>query len=280
MSKNLIDAIDNFSESLKGENVDSMNLVQAIDNLSDIMDENASSGGNSSNWPLADRIAKGTDNNNNVVQGAIIEGSITGDYKNIASGNCSHAEGSGTKALGPSSHAQGGSATTASGPLSHAEGNGTTSSNVACHTEGSSTTASGSNSHAEGFNTIASGDNSHAEGASATASGLSSHAEGGGCVASGDYSHAEGGGTIANHAYQHVFGQCNIADPSTAASNQRGNYIEIVGNSGSSSNRSNARTLDWNGNEKLAGSLTLGMGTQNEVTITAAQIKQLLALLT
>jgi hypothetical protein len=41
----------------------------------------------------------------------------------------------------------------------------------------------------------------------------------------------------------------------------------------------NARTLDWSGNESLAGGLTLGMGTSNEVTISAAQLKALLALL-
>ena len=38
-------------------------------------------------------------------------------------------------------------------------------------------------------------------------------------------------------------------------------------------------TLDWSGNEKLAGSLTLGMNTQNEVTITAQELKALLGLL-
>lgn len=43
--------------------------------------------------------------------------------------------------------------------------------------------------------------------------------------------------------------------------------------------RSNARTLDWNGNEELAGSITLGKGTEDETTITAAQLKALLALL-
>lgn len=52
----------------------------------------------------------------------------------------------------------------------------------------------------------------------------------------------------------------------------------MVGNGGSGG-RSNARTLTWTGNESLAGSLTLGMGTVDEVTLTAAQLKALLALL-
>lgn len=95
---------------------------------------------------------------------------------------------------------------------------------------------------------------------------------------SGDYSHAEGTATIANHLSQHVFGEYNIEDPSTAQANARGNYVEIVGN-GSENAKSNARTLDWSGNEVLQGSLTLGKGTADETTITATQLKALLALL-
>lgn len=65
-------------------------------------------------------------------------------------------------------------------------------------------------------------------------------------------------------------------------------YVEIVGNGYEemddqtfviTEHRSNARTLDWDGNESLAGSITLGKGTTDEVTLTAAQLKQLLALL-
>ena len=73
-----------------------------------------------------------------------------------------------------------------------------------------------------------------------------------------------------------------MADPSTANANSRGTYVEIVGNgtmSGTTESRSNARTLDWSGNEALAGSLTLGKGTADEVTVTAAQLKQLIAML-
>lgn len=56
-------------------------------------------------------------------------------------------------------------------------------------------------------------------------------------------------------------------------------YAEICGNGTADNARSNARTLDWSGNEALAGSLTLGKGTADETTITAAQLAQLLALL-
>lgn len=184
-------------------------------------------------------------------------------YLTEASGDYSHAEGYATHAYGNNSHAEGQS-TEASGSESHAEGSFTKATGQHAHAEGSTTTASGSISHAEGYHTKASGSESHAEGSNSEASGFNSHVE-------GYY-------TIANHRSQHVFGEYNVADPSSASSNDKGNYIEIVGN-GTSGTRSNARTLDWNGNEVLKGNLTLGKGTADETTITAAQLKALLALL-
>ena len=183
-----------------------------------------------------------------------------------ATGDDSHAEGGGTKAIGDYSHAEGAS-TKATGDYSHAEGGSTEATGIYSHTEGTSTkaigtgahaegqggTASGSSSHAEGDSTTASGGGSHSEGGGTTASGSHSHAEGGGTVASGDYSHAEGTHTTANHLAQHVFGTHNIPDSSTASSSAIGNYVEIVGNGFDISHRSNARTLDWNGNEEVAG---------------------------
>ena len=121
---------------------------------------------------------------------------------------------------------------------------------------------------------IANGMYSHAEGHSTKASSAGSHAEGILTVSSGGASHAEGMYTTANHRSQHVFGEYNIEDPSTSVKDKRGNYVEIVGN-GDSDSPSNARTLDWSGNEKIAGSLTLGMDTQDEVTITATELKAL-----
>lgn len=128
--------------------------------------------------------------------------------------------------------------------------------------EGSNTTANGSFAHAEGTNTTSSGAATHAEGDSTTAQNTGSHAEGGGTKASGNYSHAEGFFTTANTKSQHVFGEYNILD--SGSSSQRGSYVEIVGN-GTSSTPSNARTLNWNGNEWLAGKVTVG-----NITPTAA----------
>lgn len=121
--------------------------------------------------------------------------------------------------------------------------------------EGYMNTASGNYSHAEGNLTTASGTDSHAEGGNSTASGLASHAEGSGTTASGTYSHAEGSGTIAQRQLQHVFGMYNIADSAGNGPTWRGDYVEIVGNGASNTSRSNARTLDWLGNEWLAGAI-------------------------
>ena len=123
---------------------------------------------------------------------------------------------------------------------------------------GTSTTASGNYSHAQGYHTTARGAQSHAEGYYTEVSGQSSHAEGNHSIASGDNSHSEGVRTIAKNNCQHVFGKHNIADTSTNPPTQIGNYVEIVGNGADTTHRSNARTLDWSGNEVLAGGLTCG----------------------
>ena len=210
----------------------------------------------------------------------------------VASNDYAHAEGSGTRATGYAAHAEGGG-TTVSGEYAHAEGSGSTASNNAAHAEGSGTQATANSAHAEGGGAQARAYAAHAEGGGTTASGECAHAEGGGTTASGAWSHAEGGstcaigpgshaegtGTYAKNAYQHVGGKFNVHDPSTTNSEQIGTYAEIIGNGTSDTQRSNARTLDWQGNEALAGSLTLGMGTNDEITISAAQLRALLALL-
>lgn len=158
------------------------------------------------------------------------------------------AEGMVTYSVGKSSHAEG-RYTKALNNYSHAEGYQTTASGMYSHTEGSGTSALQYASHAEGSNTTASGSYSHAEGASTTASG--------------SYSHTEGSNTIASSNYQHVQGKYNIEDANSI-------YAEIVGN-GTSSTRSNARTLDWSGNEVLAGKLTVGAAPTNEMDVATKQ---------
>ena len=185
-------------------------------------------------------------NLNNVLDGNAIGSARTigaKDSEGQPLGDYAWAEGKDTIASGILSHAEGVN-TIASESASHAEGAGTRASGYASHVEGGSTRASGDYSHAEGASTIASGNSSHAEGNHTTASGNNSHAEGDNTTASGIISHAEGGGTTAQGNIQHVQGKFNIADTTSA---------HIVGNGSSISNKSNAHTLDWNGNAWFAG---------------------------
>lgn len=189
---------------------------------------------------------------------------IFNDYtNNEASAVYAHAEGYKTTASGKYSHAEGYNAE-ASGSHSHAEGLNTAAMGNWSHAEGDSTTASGSTSHAEGVATTASGDYSHAEGAYTVASGLDSHAEGQGSVAAGRWSHAEGNHTTASVLGQHVQGEYNILD-TEGSIYERGRYAHIVGN-GTYEARSNAHTLDWDGNAWFAGDIYVGGTSQDDAS--------------
>ena len=168
--------------------------------------------------------------------------------KTIASGYCSHAEGQDTQAISYRCHAEG-CDTIASGCDAHAEGYNTTASGDFAHAEGQGTVASGQESHAEGRITTAEGAYSHAEGCFTTASGIYSHTEGLETTASGSASHAEGRGTIASRDNQHVQGRYNINNTT---------FAHIVGNGEGEKARSNAHTLDWEGNAWFAGDVYTG----------------------
>lgn len=113
--------------------------------------------------------------------------------------------------------------------------------------------ASGLGSHAEGGFTTASGIYSHAEGATASASAFYSHAEGDSTEASGTCSHAEGYRTIAASYGSHVEGTYNIADYDAKYLHIAGNGYDVIG-----STRSNAHTLDWEGNAWYQGDVYVG----------------------
>lgn len=199
-------------------------------------------------------------------------------YYTTASGDYgSHSEGNHTTAAGGASHAEG-YYTQTGNDYAHAEGNNTRATGSTSHAEGYFTFASGSYSHSEGYETYASGASSHAEGQSTnatntasfahvegkgtTASAICAHAEGYNTTVSGKYSHSEGNGTIANGEAQHAGGKFNIVDTTS---------VEIIGNGSSDVNRSNARTLDWNGNEILAGKLTLGLAPTDNMDAATKQ---------
>ena len=180
---------------------------------------------------------------------------IFGDYDtNIAIGQWSIAEGSGTLAKGRASHVE--------GAYGKALQDGT-------HVEGYGCQATGYWSHAEGEMTIVSSYASHAEGSYCTlpngqrrygtASGYASHIEGGGCLATGSCSHAEGLATTVTGAQSHVEGRYTIAaggaqhvEGIANIEDAEGKYIHIAGN-GTFDTPSNAYTLDWSGNAWHAG---------------------------
>ena len=186
---------------------------------------------------------------------------------NTADGEYSHAEGYMTGARGFSSHAEG-SETGAFGNNSHAEGcSGTTTYGLASHAEGSFTCAEGDYSHSEGSGTRANGYASHSEGVSSKATGYASHAEGWTTIASGENSHAEGCDTTASGYSQHVQGKYNIDDPDSK-------YAHIVGNGEFKSTRSNAHTLDWDGNAWYQGNVYVG-GTSQDDAVRLATMNDL-----
>ena len=117
--------------------------------------------------------------------------------------------------------------------------------------EGSDNVVSGNYAHAEGTGNTASGNNAHAEGFVTTASGAHSHAEGLGAKATANITHAEGYNTIAGTIYQHVQGKYN---------NNKSTSAFEIGNGTSSSNRSNALEVTWDGDLTAAGEITDGNG--------------------
>ena len=176
----------------------------------------------------------------------------------IASGNYSHAEGQ---------------KTIASGQGAHAEGVGSRAADIGSHAEGYSSYATGTASHAEGVGSYAEGGSAHAEGDHSKAIGNSAHASGYGSIAIGWGAYADGYGTIATGSkHPHVSGSWNIPDVNRDTNgkwlDKNGNivndiaeakaldtYAYILGNGKSSNSRSNAHTIDYNGNAWYAGAI-------------------------
>ena len=225
-------------------------------------------------------------------------------YLTEASGSFSHAEGRGTQTQEVGSHAEG-QTTVAVGEYTHAEGLSTRAADVGSHAEGESTHAAGRASHAEGNNTIARGTYSHAEGINTQVSGEGAHAGGYYTIANGKYSYVFGAYNVgdslpswqkntsykigdkvsylvANALYECIADHTstNTFDSAYWKSITTMNYIEIAGNGTAANARSNARTLDWAGNEWLAGNLTAAGGTftLGATALTEVQLQALQAL--
>ena len=212
-----------------------------------------------------------------------------------ATARCAHAEGNATYAFGKSSHAEG-EGVIAIGQCAHAEGgpgNGwqTTISgeaNATTYTIDNSTykenllgqvicynniyaqiTAYDPETQQATVSTTLSADSaldnatcsiqlnmvwgnfSHGEGINTVAAGEAAHTEGIHTIAFGYASHAEGNETMAFGANSHVQGKYNIGDTSNI-------YAHIIGNGTKEEKRSNAHTLDWDGNAWYAGDVYVG----------------------
>lgn len=234
-------------------------------------------------------------------------------YQTLASSSHAHAEGNNTQATASGAHAEGES-TTASGDNSHAEGYLTKATGKYSHAEGERSEASGVGTHAEGHLCKAPGHYSHAEGFYTEVRGESAHVEGWNTIATGAYSHVIGTYNIEdsyenwpswnmNTSYKigdkikitqnnSLVGYKCVKDNNDSVFDEKNwrlepkqNWVEIVGNGNTNRSRSNARTLDWDGNEWLAGNITVNGGSltlhdqDGDVTITAAQLRSLLATL-
>ena len=108
-------------------------------------------------------------------------------------------------------------------------------------------TAGGEYAFSAGGGTEAAGRGAAAFGIGTKASGSGTAAFGNGTVASARNAAALGNGTIAAGEDQVVFGRYNLLDTQEE-------YAEVAG-IGQGGARANGRTLDWNGNEWLAGTL-------------------------
>lgn len=85
------------------------------------------------------------------------------------------------------------------------------------------------------------------------ANGIASHAEGYDTIAGGDYSHAEGYGTRTFYNSSSVRGRYNLIDYDVG-------YLDVVGNGYGEDSRSNAYTLDKEGNAWFAGGISSDIG--------------------
>lgn len=180
----------------------------------------------------------------------------TNECPNFAVGQCTHAEGYMTRAIGDYSHSQGidsaahgvasyakGHATQARADFALTEGDRTVACGVASHAEGGLTRASADYSHSEGLTGESRGIGSHTEGIRTDADGIASHAEGFGTNAEGDVSHAQGFGTDAKGDISHAEGL--VTNASGFVSHAQGIATHAKGTASSSSNLATIANNDF-----------------------------------
>ena len=212
----------------------------------------------------------------------------------IASGRSSHAEGANTEASGNFSHAEG-TNTEASGVYSHAEGANTTASGDYSHTEGSGTRSNSRSQNVIGEYNITEELATYIQKKSKTTSlstvgsltkiyyskTYSFNEETGKYTLTGDVGSNPDSAIYQNKTYYFINGNASgatmyynasggyasdaslrlyagaILYTASAAKSNRSIYAHIIGN-GTSSKRSNAHTLDWDGNAWYQGDVYVG----------------------
>lgn len=123
--------------------------------------------------------------------------------------------------------------------------------------------APGGQSSARNYQNEANADCSDVSGHGNKVNGYAGHGQNRAVTVNGYAADAGGEGTVANGLCQFARGSYNVIDETAPdpqpdyTSRKKGKYLEIIGN-GTSKQRSNARTLDWEGNEWLAGGLNAG----------------------
>lgn len=215
-------------------------------------------------------------------------------------GGGSHSEGKYTYAGGGgAAHAEGLYTAVSDGGAGHSEGMYTFVSGAgASHAEGYMTFATGRAAHAEGYNTQATADDSHAEGSETLAKAKHSNAAGVGTIAAGESSRVFGMYNVIDDAINmnyplwisgtsydvgdrvkrtfvnsgvtiaYIY-ECNTANSDTSFISSKWTqlykfkYAEIVGNGTATDARSNARALDWAGNEYLSGDVYVGCNSDS-----------------
>lgn len=181
-----------------------------------------------------------------------------------ATGIGSSGEGYKTKVPGTYAHGEG-QETEASAPCAHSQNFKTKATAPAAHAQNNQTEASGENSDATGFKTKSKAKNSHTGGEENTTetTAVNGFTEGYKNTNRAPRSFIAGGqwnstSADANDSLVHGIA-CNASAPAQRVGGKypKGDpkYVEIVGNGKSSSARSNAYTLDWEGNACFSGSV-------------------------
>ena len=206
-------------------------------------------------WTVCFGYKNQISNNNSIVIGT--ENSSSGGEYSICLGKSSSTGGDISIAVGENNKATDdvsiaiGHGNTASGPVSIAVGGANQSSQTYSIAIGASNIATGPGSVAMGQSNKASDLASVAMGSKNSSFGQCSVAMGDSNIASGEHSVSIGTGLIAVGDHQTALGKFNIDETEFDMRN-----LFVLGNGTGLSNRSNAMTVDWNGNLGISGGIT------------------------